>query len=86
MQRRMTFGVLVGALAAAGTARAAASDAIREVLEESLKLKKGVTLHLHGQTISIVVTSIGLEYVEGRNQQHSRIVVRISAIDAAAMA
>jgi hypothetical protein len=88
MKRRMTFSMLAGALAAATatTAQAAETDALRELLVESLKTKKGVTLHVNGQTIAMVVTDINLEYVGGRNQQHSKIVVRLSSIEAALMA
>ena len=34
----------------------------------------------------MLVTNIGLEFVEGRSQAQSRIVVRLTAIDAVTMA
>lgn len=53
------------------------------VLRASMEKKTGVTVYLRGQTIAMVVTSIGDNFVEGRNQQSSRIVVRLASIDAA---
>ena len=56
------------------------------VLRSSMESKKGVTLYVRGQVISIVVTAISDHFVEGRNQQASRVVIRIAAMDAASMA
>lgn len=61
-------------------------DWILNLLRVSMETKKGVTLHVKGQTISMIVTAIGDHFVEGRNQQASKIVVRQAAIDAAIMA
>ena len=36
--------------------------------------------------MDMLVTNIGLEFVEGRSQAQSRIVVRLTAIDAVTMA
>jgi len=63
-----------------------AGDWIMNLLRASMKTKKGVTVHVKGQAISMIVTAIGDHYVEGRNQQSAKIVVRTAAIDAAMMA
>ncbi len=61
-------------------------DWIMNLLRSSMETKKGVTLQVRGQAISIIVTAIGDAFVEGRNQQYSKFVVRLAAIDAAAIA
>jgi hypothetical protein len=58
----------------------------RAILEASQNEKKGVTLYLSGQALSGVVVAITDEYVEMRSREFNRIVVRMEAIDAAAMA
>ena len=57
---------------------------MKELLEASQNEKKGITLYMKGQSIGGVVTKIG-EMVELRNREFSRIVVRMDAIDGAAM-
>lgn len=61
-------------------------DWIMNMLRSSMESKKGVTLQVKGQALSIIVTAIGDHFVEGRNQQYSKFVVRLAAIDAAAIA
>ncbi len=61
-------------------------DWILSLLHASMESKKGVTLNVRGQNMAMVVTSVGDHFVEGRNQQMSRIVVRLASIDAASMA
>jgi hypothetical protein len=87
MNRRNLIPALA-ALAAAGAASAepATDNPMRDLLAASAKDKKGVTLHVHGQQIACLVTNLGLEFVEGRSQAQSRIVVRLTAIDAVTMA
>jgi hypothetical protein len=58
---------------------------MREVLEASLNEKKSVMVYLKGQSIGGVVVKLGADTVELRNREYTRIVVRIDAIDAAAM-
>lgn len=86
MNRRNLLPALALFAGAAATVRAADGNPLLDLLAASAKEKKGVTLYVHGQQISLVVTSVGLEFVEGRNQAQSRIVVRITEISAAAMA
>jgi hypothetical protein len=58
-----------------------ATDALRAVLLESKEKARGVTLHVQGQGIGMVVTAIEDGYVIGRSQTTSRIVVRLERID-----
>ncbi len=82
------FGaLLVSALVFSGGARAAdpsaanEKDPLRATLIESKERNRGVTIHTHGTSISLLVTAIDDKYVIGRSQQASRIVVRIDHID-----
>ncbi len=82
MNRRMIPFSIAAALTAT-LASAQNGDPMMSVLKASMEGKKGVTLHVRGQSIAMIVTSINDNYVEGRNQQSSRIVVRMASIDAA---
>jgi len=62
------------------------NNTMRELLEASQTEKKGVTLYLKGQSVAGVVVKIGSDLVELKSREYSRIVVKIDAIDAAAMA
>jgi hypothetical protein len=87
MTRRTTFTALAAAAATtlATTARAADGDAITDILKASAAEKKGVNVYVNGQTIGMLVTSLDTQYVQGRSQQFSRIVVRLSSIEAVTM-
>ncbi len=67
---------------ASGNDRAAA--AIVETLNAAQKAQRGVTLWVGGQTVAGGVVRLDESSVELRNQTHSRIVVRLARIDAAA--
>ena len=56
----------------------------QELFAASQKDKRGLTFHVNGQSIAGVVTKVGTESVEVRNQTHGRIVIRIDRIDALA--
>jgi hypothetical protein len=58
---------------------------MRELLEASLNEKKSLMLYMKGQNLGGVVTQIGTDTVEMRNREYGWIVVRVDAIDAAAM-
>jgi hypothetical protein len=78
--------VVVAAGAVAGSALMGKENtSMREILEASQNEKKSVMLYLKGQSIGGVVVKMGSEIVELRNREYSRIVIRIDAIDAAAM-
>lgn len=58
----------------------------RDLIELSLKEKRGLTIFIKGQTIAGLVTNIiGTEAIEVRSQMYSRAVVRIESIDALAV-
>ena len=85
MTRRQIPFLIATAIGAASL-QAQAGDSLMSVLKASMETKKGVTLYVRGQTIALVVTALGDQFVEGRSQQASKIVVRIASIDAAALA
>ncbi|MES2948267.1 MAG: hypothetical protein V4858_06975 [Pseudomonadota bacterium] len=79
--------LLASSIVAAGTAGATEApvntekDALRAVLIESKDKNRGVTIHTNGASIALVVTALDAQYVTGRSQQATRIVVRIDRID-----
>ncbi|RZI95409.1 MAG: hypothetical protein EOP39_29670 [Rubrivivax sp.] len=81
---RRALAVLACALIlASGTVHAAdALQGIEQALAAALQEKRGITLYVNGQTISGAVTRIEAgQWVELRNQQHGRILVRLDRID-----
>jgi hypothetical protein len=78
-----TFGALAW-LAAAAAAHAAPADAFNEVLEASLKDKKGVVLYVKGQAIPGRVTKLTADAVEMAGREFAKVVVRKDAIDGVA--
>lgn len=58
--------------------------AYQELLEMSLKEKKGLMFYVNGQAIGGAVTKIEDGFVEVRNQQYDRIIIRLRQIDAMA--
>jgi hypothetical protein len=77
---------LISALLA-GAAHAAepvpASDPLRAVLLESKERNRGVSLHVNGASVAMVVTAVDEHYVIGRSQTTSRIVIRLDRVDGA---
>lgn len=86
MNRRNLIPALAAFAGVAMTASAAEANPMMDMLNASMKEKKGVNLYVKGQQIGMLVTHVGLEFVEGRSQAQSKIVVRLTAIDAATMA
>lgn len=82
--RSAALALAAALFAAAGAAHAAPGDVFNEVLEASLKDKKGVILHVKGVQVSGRVTKVGSEAVELTSREYSRIVVRKDAIDGVA--
>lgn len=83
--RRFAPAALAAAALIASTAATAAepSRGIEQILAAAAQDKKGVTLIVGGQQIGGGVTRIEPgQWVEMRNQQYGRIVVRIDRIDA----
>jgi hypothetical protein len=82
-QSRIACLIALGLLAA-GAAAAAPADAFNDVLEASLKDKKGVMVYVKGQAIGGRVTRITADAVELSGREYTRIVVRKDAIDGVA--
>lgn len=81
----MLAAALIPALAVPPAFADAADNAIVQALENSQRDKKGVTIYVDSHTLSGGVIRLeGQEWVELRNQQWGRIVVRISRISAVA--
>jgi hypothetical protein len=85
MTRRSCVTALTAAFAVGSALDGKENDAMKELLEASQNDKKGVMLYVKGQSIGGVVVKIAGDLVELRNREFSRIVVRMEAIDAAAM-
>jgi hypothetical protein len=77
----VTSIVATGATGAAEPIATNEKDPLRATLMESKEKNKGVTLYTHGASIAMVVTALDERYVIGRNQQSTRIVIRIDHID-----
>ncbi|MET0292095.1 MAG: hypothetical protein ABW136_06980 [Steroidobacteraceae bacterium] len=76
--------VLAGAAMAAGAAESA--KGLEEAFNAALVSKRGVTLHVNGQTIGGAITKVVPgQFVELRNQEFSKIVVRWDSIDGIAI-
>jgi hypothetical protein len=61
-------------------------DLFNELIELSLKEKRGLTIFIGGQTVAgIVVRVIGTEGIEVRSQMYSRVIIRMDAVDAMAL-
>lgn len=83
MERRQLLCAFAVALPALSQTRK--ESTMKDILQTSMTEKKGLTVHVNGSSIAMLVTKIGEEFVEGRSQQFGRIVVRIASIDAATM-
>ncbi|MFZ6723791.1 hypothetical protein [Undibacterium sp. Ji49W] len=77
----ITSIVATGSAGAADIASANEKDPVRSTLLESKEKNKGVTVHANGNNIAMVVTGLDDKYVTGRNQQASRIIIRLDRID-----
>jgi hypothetical protein len=84
--RRTALALLAASIAAGVPAIGKETDMLKSLLEASQNEKKGVTLYVKGQAIPGVVLKVDGDAVEMRSREYSRIVVRLDAIDAAAMA
>jgi hypothetical protein len=62
----------------------AASDPFVELLEASLKDRKGVVVYLKGQSVSGRVTRLTADAVELTSREYTRIILRRDAIDGVA--
>jgi hypothetical protein len=62
----------------------AATEPFTELLEGSLKDRKGVVVYVKGQAVSGRVTRLTADAVELTSREFTRIVIRRDAIDAVA--
>lgn len=76
-----TASLLAVLLAAAAPAWSADAEPFTEILEASLKDKKGVVLYVKGQAIAGRVTRLWPDAVEMSSREYARIVVRRESID-----
>jgi hypothetical protein len=61
-------------------------ELFKDLIETSMKEKRGLTIFIKGQTITGIVTQIiGLEAIEVRNQTFSKVIVRLDVVDAMAI-
>jgi hypothetical protein len=86
MTRRTNITLLATAMAAGSCVFGKDNNTMREIFETSQKDKKGLMLYVKGQTIGGVVVNIAGDSVELRSREYSRIMVKMDAIDAVAMA
>lgn len=86
MTRRIQLTMLAAALVApAAVAAKEEKTMFDELFETSLKDKKGITLHVNGQSIVGIVVKVGNGAVEMRSREFSRIVVKLDSIAAASL-
>ena len=89
--RKTFFGMGLGmAMAGASMSGASAAEPSKSGLEDALNAamqsKRGITVYVNGQTIGGAVTRIEAgSFVELRNQEFGRIVVRWERIDGVAL-
>ncbi len=83
----ITLIVLLGAASpSANSSQGGTNQVFQELIDQSLKDKKGLTFFIKGQTIGGAVTKqIGPEIVEVRNQTYSRVIIRLDQVDAVAI-
>ena len=81
--RRVLAILIVACAVTSGVVHAAdAAQGIEQALSAAMQDKRGVTLYVNGQAISGAVTRIEPgQWVELRNQQFGRILVRLDRID-----
>ncbi len=81
-RRALAALVIACATASSGAYADDAVQGIEQALNTALQDKRGITLYVNGQTISGAVTRIEAgRWVELRNQQFGRILVRLDRID-----
>ena len=57
----------------------------QDIMETSLRDKKGMQVYVNGATIAGIAVRIEADYVELRSREYARIIVRLASIDAIAM-
>lgn len=81
MRKSFLVALLSGA-ALMGAEAAEPTKGLEDALQAALQSKRGITVYVNGQTIGGAVTRIEPgAWVELRNQEFGRIVVRLDRID-----
>ena len=84
--RQYLLAVALGAgFVASAWAQAAPADKdpLRAVLQESKDKSRGVTVHVKGAAINLIVVQVDDTWLVGKSNASGRIVVRVDRIDAA---
>lgn len=81
----LSLALVFASLASTGSLAADAARGIEQALASALQAKRGILLYVGGQTVAGAVTRIEPgQWVEMRNQQSGKIIVRLDRIDAIA--
>ena len=84
--RKSFFGMLMSGAALTGAGAAEPAKGLEDALQAALQSKRGITVYVNGQTIGGAVTRVEPgAWVELRNQEFGRILVRWDRIDGIAM-
>jgi len=84
--RKSCFGVLMSGAAFIGAEAAEPAKGLEDALQSALQSKRGITVYVNGQAIGGAVTRVESgAWVELRNQEFGRIVVRWDRIDGIAV-
>ena len=83
---RTIFLAMILAGAAMTASAAEPSKALEDAFNAAMSGKRGVTLYVNGQTVGGAITKIEAgKFIELRNQEFGRIVIRWDSIDGIAM-
>ena len=77
--------LLIGLLSLGNAQATSSASGWNELFQLSQAEKKGLTFYIKGETVPGIVTKVGNDFVEVKNQTHSRILIRLESIDAIAM-
>lgn len=84
LRRLALTGIPWAALAFAAPAWSSGTEPFADLLDASLKDRKGIVVYVKGQAIGGRVTRLSSEAVELTSREYSRIIVRCEAIDGVA--
>ena len=86
VMRKSFIGMLMLGAAVTGTEAAEPAKGLEDALQAALQSKRGITVYVNGQTVGGAVTRVEPgAWVELRNQEFGRIVVRWDRIDGIAL-
>ena len=85
LRKSLLAMLMAGAMVTVASA-AEPPKGLEEALQAALQSKRGVTVYVNGQSLGGAVTRVEAgKWIELRNQEFSRIVVRWSRIDGVAL-